>query len=154
MAAATLAFGAQDSVLTVKGDTVLEAVTLDVATKGKISVAADQKLTLKLAGEDGVLSGGIFAKAVANGSGSVVKANAATPLTTTGAIATSAALAASKVEAALTAGAVGDLGTGDDGSGTALDLEDGVITGTTGTGTSIDTAKTFTVGTDGAITVS
>jgi hypothetical protein len=159
-AAATLAFGTKDSVLTVKGDTVLEAVTLDVATKGKISVAANQKLTLKyVAGDDddGKLSGAIFTKAVSGGTaGGAVKANAATPKSSSGAIATSAVLAAAAVEAALTAGvsADGNLGTGDDGSGTALDLEDGVITGTTGTGTSIDTANTFTVGTDGAITVS
>jgi hypothetical protein len=154
LAAATLVFGTNDSVLTVKGDTVLEAVTLDVATKGKISVNANQKLTLKYVADDnGVLSGGIFTVAVSGGTaGGAVKANAATPQTTNGAIADAAALAAAKVEAALTAGAVGDLGTGNGGSGTdALDLEDGVITDSSAV--TIDKADTFAVKADGAITV-
>jgi hypothetical protein len=147
-AAATLALGTSNVELKIKAGTVLDALTLDVSDAGKITVTANQTLTLKLAGDDGVLSGAIFTLAVSGGTaGGAVKANAVTPKSSDGAIADAAALAAAKVEKAATATAAGDLATG----GATTDAANGVITKTEAI--TIDKKDTFTVGAAGAITV-
>jgi hypothetical protein len=148
-AAATLAFGVKDSTLAINADTTIAALTLDVSAAGKITVAANQKLTLKyVAGEaeDGVLSGAIFTKKVTTGSGNVVKANAATPKSSDGAIDDAAALATVKV-AVGTVTDTGDLGTGAANKA----LADGVIG--SASAVTINKSNTFTVGDAGAITV-
>jgi hypothetical protein len=107
-------------------------------------VGANQTLTLGYAGTSGAASGGIFTVAISGGTeGGAVKANAFKPLTSTGAIADNAELAATKV--LKTAAATTDLGT----DGTAEPAA-GVITGTTAV--TIDKDDTFAV-TDNAITV-
>jgi hypothetical protein len=148
--AATLAFGVQDAVLTVKVATSLKGVILDVSSKGKITVADGATLTLALgAGDDHVGSGGIFTAAIASGTaGGAVKANAFKPKASDGALANAGEVGEAKVEKAVTAAAAGDLGTGD----AAVEPAPGVITGAATTGTTIDAADTFTV-TAGAITV-
>jgi hypothetical protein len=145
--AATFAFGTDDSTLTVKANMAIEALTLDVSAKGKITVTNGKTLTLTHAGDDGVLSGAIFTKAISGGTpATAVKANAATPKTTSGAISNAAALAAAKVEAK----AAADVGANDLGTGaTTTAPANGVITG--GASTSIDTGDTFAVS-GGAIT--
>jgi hypothetical protein len=130
--AATLAFGAADSELNITYDTVLSGVVIDIATKGIINVAANQKLTLKLGtGSNHIASGGIFTVVVGSGTpGGVVKANAFTPKDSSGAFANIAVLGAAKVEkqAAASVSTNGDLGAGAT-PGTS-DPADGVITDT------------------------
>jgi filamentous hemagglutinin len=76
--AATLVFTGttKGPLLTVKAATAINGVILDVATKGKIDVNADQRLTLTYSGASGVTSGGIFTKADGVSNPCAVKANA------------------------------------------------------------------------------
>ena len=75
--AATLTFGTADSTLTVKGNTAIGGVILDVATKGKIVVSNGYTLMLALgAGTNHVGSGGIYTKAGGVDTVNAVKANA------------------------------------------------------------------------------
>jgi hypothetical protein len=147
--AATLTFGTKDSTLTIKGDTSISGVVLDVATNGEIVVEEDIVLTLALAGTDGVLSGGIFTLATTTSANSAVKANATVVGTSDTTIANAAVVGTAKLEAANASGisANGNLGTG--GASTAP--ASGTITGISG-GTTIDTADTFAVS-GAAITV-
>jgi hypothetical protein len=108
---ATLAFGVSDLTLTIKDATSVSGVVLDVATNGKIVVEEDIVLTLALGGDsDGVLSGGIFTKVVAGGTGNtVVKANAAGVKSSSGAFADATALGVAKVLTSGTGQGNGDL---------------------------------------------
>jgi hypothetical protein len=143
--AATLAFGAADSKLAVKGATTVAGVILDVSAKGSITVAANQKLTLGLgAGAGHIASGGIFTKA--STAKSAVKANAATQASSPDIDLAKAGSA--KVKKSAT-GEANNLVTGSASTEPAA----GVITGTAGTGTTIDKDDTFTVtGTTIAVT--
>jgi hypothetical protein len=154
--AATLAFGVTDSELTIKADTTLNAVILDVAAKGVITVEEGKKLTLGLGADaNHISSGGIFTVAVATGTaGGAVKANAVTPKDSSGEIGDADALAGAKVlKLAADAGATFDAG--DLAAGATPGTSDpaaGVITGADGD-TTIDAADTFEVGAQNAITV-
>jgi hypothetical protein len=133
--ALVLAFG-DGAVLTIKDDTTIDGVILDVATNGVITVASGKKLTLALGAGTGKGSGGIFTADVG-----VVKANAATPVAS-GKFTNAAALAGAETQKAA-AGTSGNLATGS----ADRNLADGKIG--TAAAVTIDAEDTFAVtGTD------
>jgi hypothetical protein len=76
--AATLAFGAQASTLTIKVDTEIKGVILDVSAFGSIVVEEGIELALVHNGTSGQSSGGIFTKAGGALTVNAVKANGTT----------------------------------------------------------------------------